>query len=175
MPRIRTNSSTPETRRRQLLLLKSSTIDGKIKTAFDEAKLIVRNSKEYDNKQSLSYAQQFIQSDNQELNNLFESTTIIPPINSTNAILLSNDNEVKYYAHISTIVEKFDDQNKTLSSSTVYHVELASSDDDDEEYQSHFITCLNIKPNYKFSYRDHHRRRTSSLPSSTIIFELSIP
>ncbi|CAF2740933.1 unnamed protein product [Rotaria sp. Silwood2] len=175
MPRIRTNSSTPETRRRQLLLLKSSTIDGKIKTAFDEAKLIVRNSKEYDNKQSLSYAQQFIQSDNQELNNLFESTTIILPINSTNAILLSNDNEVKYYAHISTIVEKFDDQNKTLSSSTVYHVELASSDDDDEEYQSHFITCLNIKPNYKFSYRDHHRRRTSSLPSSTIIFELSIP
>ncbi|CAF3352571.1 unnamed protein product [Rotaria sp. Silwood1] len=178
MPRIRTNSSTPETRRRELLLLKSSSINGKIKTAVDEAKLIVRNSKEYDNKQSLSYAEQLLLSDKQELNNLFETTTIIPPINCTNAILFSNENEVQYYAYVSTITEKLEDRTKTLSSPIIYHVELASSDDegdDDEQCQLRFVTCLNIKPNYRFSYRDHHRRRTSSLPSSTIIFELSIP
>ncbi|CAF1024809.1 unnamed protein product [Rotaria sordida] len=177
MPRIQTNSSTPETRRRELLLLKSSSINGKIKIAFEEAKLIIRNSSEYDNKQYLSYAKQFIQSDHQKLNNLFESTTIIQPINYTQAILLSNDNEINNYAYISTIMEKFDNQNKTLStSSSTYHVELASSDDDDDEKcQSHFVTCLDIKPNYTFKYNDCHRRRTSSLPSSTIIFDLSIP
>jgi hypothetical protein len=168
MPRIRTSSSTPETRRRELLLLKSSSIDGRIKLAFEEAKLVVRNSYEYDHKQRLSYAEEFYYSD------FFECPIMFPPIHRVSATLLFNndDDEVKHHARVSSTIEGFIDPNKTLSSSSIYHVELASSDDDDDgEHHPHFITCFNLDPNYTFS--SLRRRRTSSLPSSTIIFDLS--
>jgi len=168
MPRIRTSGSTPETRRRELLLLKASSIDGRIKLAFEEAKLVVRNSFESDFKQRLSYAEELIHSD------LFEYSIMFPPIHRASATILfnANDNEVQHHARISSTVEGLIDPSKTLSSSSIYHVELAASDSDDEEYQPHFISCFNLEPNYKF-YSPCRRRRTSSLPSSTIIFNLS--
>jgi len=166
MPRIRTTSSTPETRRRELLLLKSSSIDGRIKLAFEEAKVVVRKSIEDEYKSRLSYAEEYIHSD------LFECTTIFPPLHRVSATLLFNNDEddVNYHARVSSTIEGFLDANKTLSSSSSYHVELPSSDDDGER-QSHFISCLNIEPNYTFS--SPRRRRTSSLPNSTIIYDLS--
>jgi hypothetical protein len=167
MPRIRTSGSTPETRRRELLLLKSSSIDGRIKLAFEEAKLVVRNSLESDVKQRLSYAEELIHSD------LFEYSIMFPPIHRASATILFNtdDNEVEHHVRVSSTVEGLIDPSKTLSSSSIYHVELAASDNEDEECQPHFITCLNLEPNYAFF--SPRRRRTSSLPSSTIIFNLS--
>jgi len=165
MPRIRTSNSTPETRRRELLLLKSSSIDGRIKLAFEEAKLVVRNSIEYEHKLRLSYAEELIHSD------LFECLTLFPPIHRVSATILFNNDEddVINYARVSSIIG----ENNTLSSSSSsYQVELPSSDDDGEN-QPHFVSCVNIEPNYVFY--SHHRRRTSSLPSSTIIVDLSIP
>ena len=108
MPRIRTTSSTPETRRRELLLSKSSSIEKKIQSAFDDAKTVVRKS-----------------FDEQE-------------------------------------------QHHLSSSSSIYHVRLVSDEDD----SPHFITCVNIEPNPSIIPL---RRRTSSLPSSTIIVNLSKP
>ncbi|CAF4288036.1 unnamed protein product, partial [Rotaria magnacalcarata] len=63
MPRIRTNSSTPETRRREFRLLKPSSIDGKVKFALEAAKVIVRNSIEDDSQQSLSHGEESFHSD----------------------------------------------------------------------------------------------------------------
>jgi len=172
MPRIRTSSSTPETRRRELILLKSSSIDGRIKLALDEAKTVVRNSIQYDNQQRLSYAEQFTQCDILESNDVIECTTILPPIHRVSTTLLSINDDDKHHARISSTIEGFVDQNKLLSSSSsMYHVELASSDEDDGQYRPHFITCFNIEPNYTFIHTG--RRRTSSLPSSSIILNLS--
>lgn len=162
MPRIKTSGSTPETRRRELLLLKSSSIDGRIKLAFEEAKNVVRKSFESEFKTRLSYAEELIFSD------IFECSTIFPPLHRVSATVLftsdENDN-AKNYARVSSITE----ENSIISSSSLYHVELASSDN--EEYHPHFISCFNIEPNYTFS--STRRRRTSSLPSSPIVIDLN--
>ncbi|CAF0751268.1 unnamed protein product [Adineta ricciae] len=180
MPRIRTNSSTPESRRRELLLLKSSSIDGRIKTALNDAKNVVRKSVQFDTRKRLSYAKQLSLCDIFEANDLIECTTILPPIHRASTILLFDENDSKHHARISSTTYEFVDQNKKLSTApSIYHVELALSDDDDDDdvrdgtYRAHFITCCNIVPDYQFLY--HGRRRTSSLPSSTITFDLSIP
>ncbi|CAF1389424.1 unnamed protein product [Adineta steineri] len=178
MPRIRTHSSTPETRRRELLLLKSSSIDGRIKLAFDEAKVVVRNSIEYDNKHRLSYAEQFTQYDTFELYNSIECTTILPPIHRATIALLFNEvNDIENHPRISTTMEEFMREHKQLlSTSSIYHVELAASDDDDDdnnrENRLRFVTCFTLEPRYTFIDQGR-RRRTSSLPSSPIIFDLS--
>lgn len=119
MPRIRTSSSTPETRRREFLLSKSSSIHAKVQSALDDAKQVVRTSLENE-----------------------ENSDPIPE------------------QHLS-------------SSSSIYHVRLVSDEEDDEEIgkSPHFITCMNIEP--KMTLRS--RRRTSSLPSSTIVVNLSKP
>lgn len=162
MPRIRTSGSTPETRRRELLLLKSSSIDGRIKLAFEEAKIVVRKSIESDNKTRLSFAEELFYSD------LFECSTLFPPIHRVSATILFNNDEddIKNHVRVSSITEE--NRILTSSSSSSYHVELPSSDT--EEYQPHFISCFNIEPNYTFS--SPRRRRTSSLPSSPIIVDL---
>ncbi|UJR26361.1 hypothetical protein I4U23_007694 [Adineta vaga] len=181
MPRIRTHSSTPESRRRELLLLKSSSINGRIKSALNEAKNVVRKSVQFDTRERLSYATYLHQCDIFECDEFIEDTTILPPIHRATTILLFNDNEEKHHARISSTTFEFLDQTKqklsTTSSSSVYHVELALSDDEgdktDGTKRAHYITCCNIEPDYTFLYRG--RRRTSSLPSTTITFDLSVP
>ena len=167
MPRIRTSSSTPETRRRELLLLKSSSIDGRIKLAVEEAKLVVRNSFESESKQRLSYAEEKIHSD------FFECSTIFPPIHRASATILfdTNGEEIQHRARVSSTIEGLINPSQTLSSSSIYHVELVESDEDEgEPRQARFISCLNLEPNYIYFSR---RRRTSSLPNSTITIDLS--
>lgn len=166
MPRIRTSSSTPETRRRELLLLKSSSIDGRVKLAVEEAKLVVRKSLESEVKPRLSFGEERFHID------ILEYSTMFPPIHRASAtLLLNNENDqVQHHVRVSSTVEGLIDPTKTLSSSSIYHVELMDSDKEGEESQPRFISCLNFEPNYSsFSTR---RRRTSSLPSSTITLEL---
>ena len=167
MPHSRTSSSTPETRRRELLLLKSSSIDGRVRLAVEEAKLVVRKSLESQVKPRLSYAEERIQAD------MIEYSAIFPPIHRASATLVLNNvnDEVRHHVRVSSTVEGLIDPTKTLSSSSIYHVELVGSDNDDDEDQPRFISCLNIEPN--FSYLSRRRaRRTSSLPSSTITLDL---
>lgn len=166
MPRIRTSSSTPETRRRELLLLKSSSIDGRVKLAVEEAKLVVRKSLESEVKPRLSYAEECFHPD------IFEFSTMFPPIHRASATLTLNDDyaHVQHHVRVSSTVEGLIDSTKTLSSSSSYHVELMDSDKEGEDSQPRFISCLNFEPNYTFL--PIHRRRTSSLPSSTITLEL---
>ncbi|CAF3996059.1 unnamed protein product [Rotaria magnacalcarata] len=99
--------------------------------------------------------------------------TTIPPMYRTSAKLLINGNQIKNDANVSTTTENSNDNEKKSLSPNIYHIELPSSDD--EKSTPHYVSCLNIKPNYQYNYYDYRRRRrTSSLPSSTIIFDLAI-
>lgn len=113
MERVKTSKSTPETRRKEILLSKSSSINEKIEFAFSEAKSFVRQS----------FAEQQQRSSKQ-------------------------------------------------SQASNYHVELPV-DSDDENDKLHFVSCLNIEPNYKWIPISSHRRRTSSVPNSSIVIDLS--
>ena len=159
MPRIHTSSSTPETRRRELLLLKSSSIDGRIQSAFDEAKVVVRKSIEDEEKLRLSAEQK-------------------EKLAQSHARVMSDEIDDLVYHHTSgsSMGDESMGQTKlsSASSSSIYHVQLAADDEDDD--QPHFITCVNIEPNYTFiPITQLHRRRTSSLPSSSIVVHLCQP
>jgi hypothetical protein len=157
---MRASSSTPETRRRELLLSKSSSIDGKIRLALEEAKLVVRKSIEDDHQQYL-------------LNRDRVATT--SPINRRTT-MSDADKAADEHVHQTSMswnrTESSDRMQLCSSSSSTYHVRLASDDDDNEKDSAHFITCLNIEPQWTLPSA-YHRSRTSSLPSSTIIVDLS--
>ncbi|CAF3404615.1 unnamed protein product [Rotaria socialis] len=97
--------------------------------------------------------------------------TTIPPMYRTSAKLLINDNQISNDDNVSTTAENSNDNEKKSLSPNIYHIELTSSDD--EKSTPHYVSCLDIKPNYQYNYYDYRRRRTSSLPSSTIIFDLA--
>ena len=172
MPHIQINSSTPETRRRELLL-KSLRINEIFKLALEEAKLVIRSNIENKKAEDLSYAEQYSQSDIYELNSFLEYTTILPPMDCVGEKLLLNEDEFKDQLLVSTIVQEFHDYKKELSMTSTYRPNLVSDDDvDSRECKPHFITCLSMDPNFAIS--SHGRRhRTSSLPNSTMIFSLS--
>lgn len=161
MPRIQTNSSTPETRRRELLLLKSTVHNEKIEEIMEI------NSH---NQQTVFYGKQLFQSDDY----IGESLVTIPPIYRTSAKLLINNDRIDNYADPSVSGKRSNDHIKKRLSPAIYDIKLVPNDDDDdnEKDQAHYISCFALTPNY--NYYDYRRRRTSSLPNSTITLEGSI-
>ena len=165
MPRIHTSGSTPETRRRELLLAKSSSSDGRIQLASEEAKVVVRRSIEEVQKQRLS-------ADQTEKVDLLQSS-------QSTATRMSDEIDDLIYHHTSgsSMADESMGQAKlsSASSSSVYHVQLAADDGETDE-PPHFISCVNIEPNYTVTaITQLHRRRTSSLPSSSIVVHLCQP
>ena len=174
MPHIRTSGSTPETRRRELLILKSSSIDGRIRSAVEEAKNVVRNSVQGQSSEAkrLSFAEERLHTD------LYESVSTFPPIHRVSATILFDklDENLQDHLRVSSIAEEIINLSRTLS---IYEVELVKSDNDDddedddgENNRRRFVSYISFEANT--SIRSDHCR-TNSLLSSPVIFDLANP
>lgn len=169
MPRIRTNSSTPESRRRELLV-KSSINNPKVELISQPVKSTAQNTTNYEKNQKLSHEEQSTSYNNHAVINFIKCTN-----RRDSSLVLTND-DIQMFENISTTNKKSHDSNSI--SSAIHRAHRTSTNiTSNGNGQPYFISCLNIKPNYKFfeTNDQYHRRRTSSLPSSTIIVDLSMP